>query len=234
MKKVIYQGLYRVLSFLSNHLNNKLIIKYKVLLGTSLLVLMNACQISKKNNSKIAMCYVPVIDDTVKVQDVKLDDPIEVTCYEIVSDLEIELKKNNAVMHDKPLAIDDTVKVQNVKSDEDIILCYMPARDFYIDPEFPGGQSALMKYINDSIRYLEKAKTDGIQGRVIVTFFVNEDGSVSDAEITRRSSNLANCSLLDEEALRVVSSMPQWTPGKSRGKITRIKYTVPVMFRLRD
>ena len=190
MKKVIYQGLYRVLSFLSNHLNNKLIIKYKVLLGTSLLVLMNACQISKKNNSKIAMCYVPVIDDT--------------------------------------------VKVQNVKSDEDIILCYMPARDFYIDPEFPGGQSALMKYINDSIRYPEKAKTDGIQGRVIVTFFVNEDGSVSDAEITRRSSNLANCSLLDEEALRVVSSMPQWTPGKSRGKVTRIKYTVPVMFRLRD
>ena len=182
MKKVLYQSLYRVLLFLSNHLNSKLIVKHKVLLGTSLIVLMSSAYQAPK--------------------------------------------KSNAVVHDKPMVIDDTVKVQN-EPDDNIILCYMPARDFLADPEFPGGQQALLKYINDSIRYPEKAKENGIQGRVNVIFFVNEDGTVSDAEILYSPD-----SLLNKEALRVVSSMPQWTPGKARGKATRVKYSVPVRFRL--
>lgn len=94
-------------------------------------------------------------------------------------------------------------------------------------PEFPGGQMELLKYLGKAIKYPVIAQENGIQGRVVCAFVVNRDGSIVDAEVLRGVD-----SSLDKEALRVINSMPKWKPGKQRGKPVRVKYTVPVTFRL--
>lgn len=94
-------------------------------------------------------------------------------------------------------------------------------------PEFPGGQMELLKYLSKAIHYPVIAQENGIQGRVVCAFVVNRDGSIVDAEVLRGVD-----SSLDKEALRVINSMPKWKPGKQRGKPVRVKYTVPVTFRL--
>lgn len=94
-------------------------------------------------------------------------------------------------------------------------------------PEFPGGQAALLSFLAKSIKYPVIAQENGIQGRVSCSFVVNKDGSIVDAEVIRGVDPS-----LDKEALRVINSMPKWSPGKQRGKPVRVKYTVPVTFRL--
>ena len=94
-------------------------------------------------------------------------------------------------------------------------------------PEFPGGVQALMQFLYENIRYPEAAQTAGKQGRVVVQFVVEADGTVSSAKVVRSISEE-----LDAEALRVVNAMPRWTPGKHKGKAVRVKYTLPVSFRL--
>lgn len=94
-------------------------------------------------------------------------------------------------------------------------------------PSFPGGYSALASYIASSLKYPPVAYENGVQGRVVVTFVVEKDGSVSNAQIARSIDPS-----LDKEALRVVRSMPKWNPGKQSGIVVRVKYNVPVVFRL--
>lgn len=96
-------------------------------------------------------------------------------------------------------------------------------------PEFPGGQAELMSYIAKSLRYPVVAQENGIQGRVTVSFVVNRDGTIVDAEVVRGID-----ASLDKEALRVVNSMPKWKPGMQRGKPVRVKFTVPINFRLQN
>ncbi len=96
-------------------------------------------------------------------------------------------------------------------------------------PEYPGGPSALLEYLATNIRYPESAEKAGIQGRVIVTFVVMKDGSISNAKIVKSVSPE-----LDTEALRVLSAMPNWTPGMQNGKAVNVKYTVPISFALPD
>lgn len=95
-------------------------------------------------------------------------------------------------------------------------------------PVFPGGMSALMKYLGENIKYPEEAKKKNMQGRVYVAFIVNQDGSISDTRIIRGASPL-----LDAEALRVIGSMPKWKPGMQKGKAVRVQYSVPVVFSLK-
>ena len=94
-------------------------------------------------------------------------------------------------------------------------------------PEFPGGQGALLQFLAKSIKYPVIAQENGIQGRVTCSFVVNKDGSIVDAEVIRGVDPS-----LDKEAIRVINTMPKWSPGKQRGKPVRVKYTVPVTFRL--
>ena len=97
-------------------------------------------------------------------------------------------------------------------------------------PEFPdGGMPGLMNFLSNNIKYPVNAQKRGVQGRVSVQFIVNADGSISDVGIIR-----AVDPDLDGEAVRVISTMPKWKPGTQRGKPVRVKYTVPVMFRLPD
>ncbi|MDR1646286.1 MAG: energy transducer TonB [Tannerellaceae bacterium] len=95
------------------------------------------------------------------------------------------------------------------------------------NPVFPGGDVELFKFLSTSIRYPVIAQENGIQGRVTCTFVINRDGTVVDAEVLRGVDPS-----LDKEALRVINSMPKWTPGKQRGKPVRVRFTVPVTFRL--
>ncbi len=94
-------------------------------------------------------------------------------------------------------------------------------------PNFPGGVDALMRFLADNIKYPEAAAKDNIQGRVIVTFVVGKDGKIRGAHVARGVNEL-----LDQEALRVVNAMPAWTPGKEKGEIVAVRYTLPVMFKL--
>ena len=94
-------------------------------------------------------------------------------------------------------------------------------------PEFPGGMSECMKFLSKNIKYPTISQENGVQGRVIVQFVVNRDGSIVDPVVVRGVDPY-----LDKEALRVIQMMPKWKPGKQRGKAVRVKYTVPVMFRL--
>jgi protein TonB len=95
-------------------------------------------------------------------------------------------------------------------------------------PEFPnGGMAGLMQFLSKNIKYPTIAQENGTQGRVTVQFVVNADGSIVDAKVIRGVDPY-----LDKEALRVINSMPKWKPGMQRGKAVRVKYTVPVMFRL--
>lgn len=95
-------------------------------------------------------------------------------------------------------------------------------------PHFPDGMAGLMQYLSTNVRYPKDAKESGTQGSVIVSFIVEKDGSISNAKVTKPTY-----SSLDEEALRVVSVMPKWVPGKQNGEAVRVKYAVPVSFRLK-
>ena len=94
-------------------------------------------------------------------------------------------------------------------------------------PQYPGGPIAMLKYLMENIKYPEQAMKEGIQGRVAVRFIVEKDGSISDVKPI-----LSVHPLLNKEAVRVVESMPKWTPGKHNGKPVRVRFNVPVMFKL--
>ena len=94
-------------------------------------------------------------------------------------------------------------------------------------PTYPGGDAALYKYIADNIHYPEQAKADGVEGKVYVRFIVTEDGSVVNAYVARGVGG--EC---DEEALRVIKSMPKWIPATYEGKHVAVEYVVPINFKL--
>ena len=94
-------------------------------------------------------------------------------------------------------------------------------------PLFPGGPAALMKYLSENTKYPVVAQENGVQGRVTVQFVVEKDGSISDVHVLRGVDPS-----LDKEAVRVVKSMPRWTPGKQNGITVRVNYRVPVLFKL--
>ena len=94
-------------------------------------------------------------------------------------------------------------------------------------PSFPGGEQKLMEYVVKNVKYPQIAKETGIKGRVFVSFVVEPDGSVSNVKVLRGIGG--GC---DEEAMRVVKSLPKWKPGKQRGKAVRVSYMLPVNFQL--
>ena len=95
------------------------------------------------------------------------------------------------------------------------------------NPSFPGGEAELMKWLHKNLKYPPVAQENGIQGKVYIQFVVNKDGSIVDPKIIRSAD-----ASLDKEAMRVVQAMPKWTPGRQRGKAVRVRFTLPVTFRL--
>lgn len=121
------------------------------------------------------------------------------------------LKVNEKVVDEVPPAVEET-KVFDVVEQM---------------PSFKGGDAALMEWLNKNIKYPVIAEENGIQGRVVATFVVERDGSITDVKIVKSVDPS-----LDKEAVRVLKSMPKWIPGKQNGQPVRVKYTVPVTFRL--
>ena len=114
------------------------------------------------------------------------------------------------------------VKVEEEEPEEQTIFQVVE-----VMPEFPGGMGECLKFLGKNIKYPTIAQENGVQGRVIVQFVVNKDGSIVDPVVVRSVDPY-----LDKEALRVIKTMPKWKPGQQRGKAVRVKYTVPVTFKL--
>ncbi|MDH6356485.1 energy transducer TonB [Parabacteroides sp. PF5-9] len=131
-------------------------------------------------------------------------------------------KENSAATSESslPPAEDKTLIVTAAKDDTVFTVCE-------VMPQFPGGDQELLKFISRNIKYPKSAQENGIQGRVVASMIIEKDGTVSNIEIVRGVE-----ASLDQEAKRVIEIMPKWTPGTQRGNIVRVKYTVPIMFRL--
>ena len=109
------------------------------------------------------------------------------------------------------------------------VMAARPSEDYETmeqKPEFPGGEEALMKFLSENICYPEEALKAGIQGRVVVSFIIEPDGSISNVQVVQGVNDSLNA-----EAVRVVSSMPKWTSGMMDGKAVRVKYNLPITFR---
>ena len=94
-------------------------------------------------------------------------------------------------------------------------------------PEYPGGMQAMIEFLQTNMKYPEDAAKQKVEGRVIVQFVVETDGSVTDVHVAKQVFPS-----LDAEAIRVVKAMPKWTPGKDKGRVVRVKYNLPIVFRM--
>jgi protein TonB len=150
--------------------------------------------------------------------------PKQTTQLEIVEDdVEVEDIEINAEV-DQTEVIEDYVPVEVVEEDVVEQEIFQIVEEM---PAYPGGDQKLMEFIAKGIKYPQIARETGIQGRVFVGFVVEPDGSVSNVKVLRGIGG--GC---DEEAMRVVKSMPKWKPGKQRGKAVRVSYMLPVNFKL--
>jgi periplasmic protein TonB len=123
---------------------------------------------------------------------------------------------------------DEEIKIEEVK--EQVIQQEAPKEIFTVveeQPGYPGGDEARIRFLQENIKYPEEAKELGVQGKVFVTFVVEVDGSITDVRVLRGIG--AGC---DEEAIRVVKSMPRWVPGKQRGQPVRVQFNLPIKFTL--
>lgn len=165
---------------------------------------------------------VPITDQTVKPPPPA--PVVQTTVLQIVEDnVQVEDVKINVEV-DQKAAIE--VYVPPVREEEEVV----EAEIFTVVesmPEYPGGAEEMMRFIAQNIKYPPIARESGIQGRVFVNFVVEPNGSVSNVKVLRGIGG--GC---DEEAIRVVQSMPKWTPGRQRGKAVRVSFNLPVRFTL--
>jgi protein TonB len=136
---------------------------------------------------------------------------------EVEQNIEIDTEANqNSVVQEMPTQTEEVVEEPEI---------FTIVEDM---PEFPGGQEALFKYLGSNTKYPQMARDAGIQGTVFLTFVIGPDGKVKDVKVLRGIGG--GC---DEEAIRVVKSMPSWKPGKQRGKSVSVQYNLPYRFTLR-
>ena len=237
MKYRSIKTLYRIFSFLSDKTNGfKPFVKYKLLLGTLLIgISATAC---KNKTVPEDVCYVPVLPD-------------EIMCYEPAApnDTILKQEKDSIVIEKKKakftppiITCYDTLEpiepIIEPITIEDPIMCYFPAidiidiieqpKDFvysYVEqpPSFPGGDAALMKFINENLRYPVKLDDENIAGRVVLRFIVRSTGEIDSIEVVRSITPE-----FDKEAIRIVESMPKWIPGKQDGEEVDVYYTIPI------
>lgn len=153
-------------------------------------------------------------EEEMRTQDEIMKSKLSIAVFDVFNGSE-----EGEVLKAKQMLVTEPVKP---KEEENTVFEYVEQM-----PSFPGGDAALMRYLSKNIKYPPLAEENGIQGRVICSFVVERDGSVSDIRI-KRSVDPS----LDKEAMRVVSAMPKWIPGRQNGQMVRVKYTLPVTFRL--
>ena len=147
----------------------------------------------------------------------------EVEVLNVVEDnVETESIEVNTEETEQEVVIAAPVEAPVEEEEEEVVFVVVESM-----PEFPGGQQALFKYLSENVKYPVIAQENGIQGRVICQFVVNKDGSLEDIQVVRGVDKA-----LDNEAIRVIKTMPKWNPGKQRGKPVRVRFTLPVNFKL--
>ncbi|MDR1517815.1 MAG: TonB family protein [Dysgonamonadaceae bacterium] len=153
------------------------------------------------------------VTETIKTQEEVIESTAQVSIADVVgTDSEdavdiVELNKGKVIIEEEP-----TEEIFQIVENQ---------------PEFPGGNAARIKFLNDNINYPVVAQEIGIKGRVICNFVIERDGSITDAQVIKGVDPS-----LDKEALRVIKAMPKWIPGKQRGKPVRVRFTLPIEFRL--
>ena len=152
--------------------------------------------------------------DEIRTQDEIMKSKVSISVFDVLNGSE-----DGEVLKAKQMLVTEPVKP---RVEENKVFEYVEQM-----PSFPGGMAALMQYLSKNIKYPPVAEEMNIQGRVICTFVVERDGSVSDIRIAKSVDPS-----LDKEAVRVVSAMPRWIPGRQNGQMVRVKYTLPVTFRL--
>ena len=152
--------------------------------------------------------------DEMRTQDEIMKSKVSISVFDVLNGSE-----DGEVLKAKQMLVTEPVKP---KEEENTVFEYVEQM-----PSFPGGEAALMQYLSKNIKYPPFAEENNIQGRVICTFVVERDGSVTDIHIAKGVDPS-----LDKEAIRVVSGMPKWIPGRQNGQSVRVKYTLPVTFRL--
>ena len=197
----------------------------------------------KKKEAKVERKEIPVRQEQQQVVE-KVKSSVKFTAPVIKKDDEVkpedELKSQDEIMNSKVavgalnvvgndesgevLKVKEVIATEPVKPKEEENKVFDVVEQM---PSYPGGMGALMQYLSSHIKYPVIAEENGIQGRVICTFVVERDGSITDVKIAKSVDPS-----LDKEAMRVVSSMPKWIPGKQNGSAVRVKYTLPVTFRL--
>ncbi|MDE7412055.1 MAG: energy transducer TonB [Paramuribaculum sp.] len=167
----------------------------------------------------VKMAEIAIVKDDEVVEEIKSQDDLKETDTAV-----------GKVNEDR--GVDDIINAQT-HTDVVVVEEVKPVEDNYVfeaveqDPQFPGGQTALLKYIADHIRYPSTAQENGIQGKVIVQFVVTKTGSIGEVKVVRSKDPD-----LDKEAIRVVKSLPKFTPGKMNGNSVNVWYTLPITFRL--
>lgn len=148
--------------------------------------------------------------------------PKEVAVKDVLGNLKVQLYPDGSIQRTQPTTGTAPTAFPKPRTSTDQVFTVVE-----VMPEFPGGQEALLQFLAKTVKYPVIAQENGIQGRVTASFIVENDGSVTDIEVIRGVDPS-----LDKEAIRVLSTMPKWTPGKQRGQDVAVKYTVPVTFRL--
>lgn len=218
--------------------NKKLLLREIGLIG-ALLIVFGAFEWSTTEKTETIMAEES--QAIVEVEEVPITQetpppPPEAPKEPVVSDIIDIVDDDIAVDDDLLLSTEDDnslgveIKEYIVQEEEEVIEEeVIPFAIVEEKPKFQGGdQNKFTKWVFSKLQYPEIAKENGISGRVTLSFIVNTDGSVTDVQVLRGVD-----SSLDKEAVRVVSSSPKWTPGKQRGKPTKVKYTFPVIFQLR-
>ena len=197
----------------------------------------------KKKEAKVERKEIPVKQEQQQVVE-KVKSSVKFTAPVIKKDDEVkpedELKSQDEIMNSKVavgalnvvgndengevLKAKEVIATEPVKPKEEENKVFDVVEQM---PSYPGGMGALMQYLSSNIKYPAIAEENGIQGRVICTFVVERDGSITDVRIAKSVDPS-----LDKEAMRVVSKMPRWIPGKQNGSAVRVKFTLPVTFRL--
>ncbi|MFA6923047.1 MAG: TonB family protein [Bacteroidales bacterium] len=159
-----------------------------------------------------------------------MEQKVKFTAPVVTSDTTVETASLNQedMNQAPPPPPTDEIVVSDVKENNVIVEQAPPVFTIVEEmPSYPGGDEARMKFLQENIKYPQMAKESGIQGRVFITFVVDENGKVIDVKVLRGIGG--GC---DEEAVRVVKQMPPWVPGKQAGKAVRVQYNMPVVFTL--
>lgn len=166
---------------------------------------------------------IPITEQKVKPPPPK--PPPQVTIINVVEDdVEVEDEIEIDVDMDDDTEMEEYVPIVEEEEEIEEEQIFLVVEEM---PSFPGGEQEMYRFVGKNMDYPRMAKESGISGRVFVTFVVEKDGSVTDVKILRGIGG--GC---DEEAIRVIKSMPRWSPGKQRGKSVRVQYRMPIKFTL--